>query len=309
MDTAECKNGVCAVIVTFYPDIAGLLKLLKTVRPQVESIVVIDNASSESDLVRKCTAHCRGATYLGTTSNVGIAAAHNHGVEFARESSARYVLLLDQDSLPAHDMVDQLLRAEESLRSQGRKVAAVGPGAISAETGRSEPFLRRKGCCWVSKKSCEEDHGEEVCETLYLISSGSLISLEVVGEIGLMEEELFIDLVDVEWGFRARAAGYHSFVVCRAGMSHRLGNKEDLPIVPFKVTRHAPVRLYYQTRNYFLLIRKRYVSIGWSLYYLVRHLVPRFFLFAFVSPPRLLNLKMMLRGLIDGLSGKSGEYR
>ena len=307
MGAATSKNGVCAVIVTFYPDIARLLELLETVQPQVESIVVLDNAFSESDLVRKCTAHCRGVTYLGATSNVGIAAAHNHGVEFARESYAKYVLLLDQDSLPAHDMVEQLLRAEESLRTRERKVAAVGPGAVSAETGRPEPFLRPKGCCWLSKSSCEADNGEEECETLYLISSGSLISLEVLREIGLMEEKFFIDLVDVEWGFRARAAGYHSFVVCGAEMTHRLGNKENLTIVPFTVTRHAPVRLYYQMRNYFLLIRKRYVSIGWALYYLARHLVPRFFLFAFVCPPRLHNLRMMLLGLRDGLSGKSGE--
>ena len=300
---------VCAIIVTFYPDISRLIGLLDVVGSQVDSIVIIDNTSSESALVRECAKRCESTTYIGNEDNIGIAAAHNLGVEFAQSLSfITHVLLLDQDSMPARDMVDCLVRSDNNLRSQGKRVGAVGPQAVNLQTGLAEPLLMKNGW-WVTKDRCRQGSDSDVHEALYLISSGSLISLNILAQIGLMDESFFIDLVDVEWGFRTRSKGYSLFVVCAARMSHSVGDKGDLSVIPFKITRHGPERLYYQWRNYFLLIRKRYVFIGWSLYYLVRHLVPRFFLFALVSPPRLLNAKMMLLGFMHGVEGKKGARR
>ncbi|MDH3347007.1 MAG: glycosyltransferase family 2 protein [Desulfobulbaceae bacterium] len=300
---------VCAVIVTFYPDITRLIGLLDVIGPQVDSIVIIDNTSSESALVRECANRCESTTYIGTEGNIGIAAAHNRGVEFAQSLSfITHVLLLDQDSTPACDMVECLVRSDNNLRSQGKLVGAVGPQAVNLQTGLPEPLLKKKGW-WITKQRCRQGSDSEVYEALYLISSGSLISLDVLAQIGPMDESFFIDLVDVEWGFRSRSKGYLLFVVCAARMTHSVGDKGNLSVIPFRITRHGPERLYYQWRNYFLLVRKRYVFIGWSLYYLVRHLVPRFFIFALVSPPRLLNTKMMLLGIMHGVERKKGARR
>ena len=54
----------------------------------------------------------------------------------------------------------------------------------------------------------------------YTISSGSLIRKEVFEEVGLMNEDLFIDFVDNELCWRAKFFGYKIFISSRAKMNH-----------------------------------------------------------------------------------------
>ncbi len=50
--------------------------------------------------------------------NYGIAKAHNVGIQIARENNYQYVLLMDQDSIPAHDMVRILyFEAEKKIKT------------------------------------------------------------------------------------------------------------------------------------------------------------------------------------------------
>jgi len=57
----------------------------------------------------------------------------------------------------------------------------------------------------------------------FLLSSGSLVPLDVIDKVGGMEEELFIDQVDTEWCLRARSMGYRVFGAFGAILEHRLG--------------------------------------------------------------------------------------
>jgi len=60
-------------------------------------------------------------------------------------------------------------------------------------------------------------------ETDYVVSSGALIPLAVLDQVGMMDESLFIDYVDSEWGLRAKSRGHLSFGICAAQMVHCLG--------------------------------------------------------------------------------------
>ena len=42
----------------------------------------------------------------------------------------------------------------------------------------------------------------------YVITSGSFIPLEVINDVGLMLDKLFIDFIDIEWCFRAKRKKY-----------------------------------------------------------------------------------------------------
>ena len=71
------SNRVAAVIVTYFPERAALLKLVEVVRPQVERIEIIDNTpggEAPSPLASLCDVD--GAVSNGR--NVGLAAAQNH---------------------------------------------------------------------------------------------------------------------------------------------------------------------------------------------------------------------------------------
>jgi len=294
-------SQVCAVVVTYRPDPSVLHALLGSVGGQVGGMVVVDNTGPGElpDMVAWLPAI---GAILRQERNVGLAKAQNVGIAWAREHGFRYVLLLDQDSLPGEGMVRALLDAIVRLGATG-PVAAVGPRFHDLREKHDAPFVRI-GFPHNRKLWCEPGRDTVSCD--FLISSGALIPLDVLDEVGDMDAGLFIDNVDLEWAFRAKAGGYSLHGVCGATMHHRLGDsRASLPLGLGQVTVHGPVRLYYMMRNRVRLYRMKHTPRVWVAQDLPRLLV-KLFLFGVLIAPRWRNLRFMLRGLWDGWRGRVG---
>lgn len=289
---------VCAVIVAFNPP-EIFRNVVERVVPQVSDVVIVNNGDEEelpSGIASgKVRVICFGR-------NRGVGAAHNAGIQWARERGNSHVLLLDHDSVPAPDMVDHLAKAIGELEGKGIPVAAVGPAYINATTRSTGFFVqfRKRGFKHVRARS----HG--VVPADFLISSGCLIPIRVLERIGLMDEGLFIDHVDTEWFLRAAANGYRAFGVCDATMEHTLGTGA-IALVNRWVPEHAPIRHYYTFRNSLVLYRRPYARTRWITGDLLRLLCMVIF-YPLVTPPRLEHLKMILLGVRDGIRGKTGPY-
>jgi len=275
--------------------------VLDAVTPQVGAVVVVDNASDGT--WQQAIEQARpGVALLRQPCNVGLAAAQNAGISWARTHAHSHVLLLDQDSEPGDGMVAALLAAWQTL-SKDHLVGAVGPRFHDAREDRDAPFVRI-GFPRSQKLWCET-----VTQTIasdFLISSGALISLEALDSVGEMDAGLFIDNVDMEWSFRARAKGYALYGICGATMHHHLG--DDRRVLPFgvgKIVVHGPPRLYYMMRNRLRLYGMRHTPFVWIAQDVPRVLV-KLFLFGVLIGPRWRNLRFMLRGLWDGLMGRQG---
>ena len=291
--------AVCAIIVTYHPNIPQLRELVRIVTAQAAKVLVVDNSGPDSGAASALSV---GTTLISGERNVGLAAAQNLGIAWAREHGYSHVLLLDQDSTPAPGMVDDLLEALTRLQADG-PVAAVGPRFHDPRESRHAPFVRIRfpvnRLLW-----CER--GEQTIRCDFLIASGSLIPIEVIDKVGLMDAGLFIDNVDLEWSFRARAMGYALYGVCGATMHHRLGDtRKQLPLGLGQFVVHGPVRLYFIMRNRVCLYRMRHVPSVWVAQDLPR-LIGKLFLFGAVIGPRARHLRFMLRGLWDGLRGRQG---
>ncbi|MDP9094088.1 MAG: glycosyltransferase family 2 protein [Actinomycetota bacterium] len=275
---------------------AALSRALDALRPQVDAVVVVDNHSPQSAPAR------RDVVYLRQQSNVGLASAQNIGIEWARQGGHSHVLVMDQDSVPAPDMVQHLVQAWSRLSST-RKVGAVGPRFHDPREDRDAPFVRvafpmsRKLWCAA---------GTPIVACDFLISSGALIALDVLDDVGDMDGRLFIDNVDMEWSFRARSRGYGLYGVCAATMEHHLGDDRHAVLGGrFHVVRHGPARLYYMMRNRVVLYRRRHTPRVWIAQDLPR-VVAKFLIFSILVGPRGRNVEYMLRGLADGLRGLGG---
>lgn len=294
-------GSVCAVVVVYCPDSVALRDLLRAVSTQVGAVVVIDNTPSGSSGGGECDVP-PAVHLLSQHDNVGLAAAQNAGVDWARRHGFRHVLLLDQDSLPGEGMVAALLDAlEHSSRAQ--KVAAVGPCFHDLREDRAAPFVRI-GFPLNRKLWCEREGQTVPCD--FLIGSGSLIPMDVLDAVGGMDAGLFIDNVDLEWCFRARAKGFGLHGVCAAVMHHRLGDaRHILPLGLGQVVVHGPVRLYYMMRNRMRLYRLPHTPRVWIAQDVPR-VVLKLLLFGVLIGPRLRNLHLMLRGLADGVRGRTG---
>jgi rhamnosyltransferase len=122
-----------------------------------------------------------------------------------------------------------------------------------------------------------------------------------------MLEDLFIDYVDIEWALRAKHNGFQSFGVANAFMSHSLG---DAPIFflgkPYPA--RSPLRHYYMFRNGVWLYRQSYLPLNWKIVD-AWSLTLKFFFYCLFASPRITHLRMMLRGVVHGLTGRMGRYR
>jgi rhamnosyltransferase len=218
-----------------------------------------------------------------TVFNRGLAAAQNQGIELARAEGATHVLLLDQDSLPFPGMAASLLRALEAHRARGAKVACVGPRLRCYGA-----FCRPRGECDV------------------LISSGSLIPIEVLDAVGGMEEAFFIDQIDTEWCLRARARGYRVFGVREAVLDHRPG--ESMRWIWLggwrRLIRHPPFRYYTIFRNTLVLCRRPYAIPRFVAFQLC-WLATLFVAYGLLGG-RTGALPRMLAGIAHGLAGRTG---
>lgn len=298
-DSLLTNPRIIAVVVTYHPDLPKLQRQLDALTPQVHSIVVVDNDSSD-DLTTWMADHA-GHTHIVVQleRNHGIAHAQNMGIEHARKHSATHVLLMDQDSLPAPDMVSELLLAAQASAS----VASVGPRFMDTRQDNPPPFIRIRGLK-LERVACEP--GRPIVPVDYLIASGCLIPMAALDLVGPKREDLFIDYVDIEWGLRARREGLQSYGVCTATMDHSLGD-EPLRFIGRDIPTHSPLRHYYHMRNAVLLYREPWIPLNWKLVDGWR-LALKFGFYSLVTAPRLQHLRMMTMGLWHGLKGRSGSF-
>ena len=296
-----------AVIVTFDPDRARFVEQAHRLAAQVACSIIVDNGSSEStvDWLRAMATASAGRTRLVELGvNRGIAAAQNIGITLACEDGADYLLLMDHDSVPAADMVEQLRNAALRLAGRGIRVAAVGPRYLDERQNNPPPFIRVRRLR-LERLACARP--DSMLEVDYLIASGSLIPRATFDAVGHMQERLFIDYVDIEWGLRARELGYSSWGVCAAQMAHDLG-ETPIRFMGRALPSHSAIRHYYHFRNAVWLYLHGEVPVSWKLVDAYRLLL-RFCFYGCFAKPRSAHLLNMCRGMLDGVFGRLGPAR
>ncbi len=296
--TPSHRPSVVAVVVTYQPSLKALEQLLDALASQITSVVVVDNGS-DFDLAAWNRARVTTAVaLLRLGQNLGIAAAQNVGIQWARKRRAEFILLMDQDSIPAPDMVEKLVSAIANQPSP----AAVGPRYLDKRQDNPPPFIRIRDFR-LERCACATD--DSVVPVDYLISSGCLIPMSVLEKVGGMRDDLFIDYVDIEWGLRARDNGFQSYGVCGAHMQHSLGD-QPIKFLGKYIPLHSPLRHYYHFRNAVLLYKEPWVPMNWKLVDGWR-LCLKYVFYSLFAKPRILHLRMMTLGVWHGLRGKGGE--
>jgi len=303
------NETVAAVVVTWRPDPDALGLVLKRLRPQVDELILVDNSEREEDRARaRRLASEFSCESIEVGFNSGIARAQNLGIAQALSHGAQYLLLSDDDSDPADDLVARLRSGLLAERAAGRRVAAVGPRVHDI---RDDTAVLAFVDTELGPRRASTQPGQAAAPAAFLVASGCLIDAHALREIGPMREDLFIDHVDLEWGLRARRAGWTLLVLHDVPLRHRLGERTLRPPWPLRrrsVHVHAPVRNYYLVRNTLLLLRGRLMPIGWRAGYLIW--LAKFALFnALCVAPRWPRALWIARGLRDGLFGRSGAAR
>ncbi|MHC2363029.1 glycosyltransferase family 2 protein [Rhizobium leguminosarum] len=298
MQSSSYPLKITGVIVSYNPDMNALRHLATAVAPQLDQLLVVDNGS----LVDVGLGDAMPAEVIRLDDNFGIARAQNIGIERARANGSDYVLLLDQDSVPARDMVATLLAALSVKEAEGFKVACVGPRYSDSRKLDAAPFVRLEGLR-LKRQACARPTA--IIDVDFLIASGCLIPLSTIDAVGDMVEEMFIDYVDIEWGLRAQSKGYRSYGVCAALMEHALGD-ESIAFGRRNIPVHSPLRHYYHVRNAIWLCRQPWLMKRWKIVLLWR-VARQFAFFSIMTAPRLQHARMMTIGLLHGIMNRMGK--
>lgn len=294
-----CGN-VFAVVVTYNPDLDSLNLLLHSLVPQVNRVIIIDNGSTNE--MRTWLPIYETIECLYLDENMGISAAQNMGIKIAMDhSDMDFVLLSDQDSEPERDMVRKLRDKAQLLMDAGSKVAALGPCYVDTRQDNPPPFLKVQGLR-VNRQWLPKEVSHVAVD--YLIASGCLIPIQTLKQVGMMNESMFIDYVDIEWGLRAKSMGFKSYGDYRAKMHHSLGenpivfNGKSYPV-------HSPLRHYYHVRNAVWLYKQPYIPLNWKIVDGYKLLL-KFGFYTLFGKPRMQHFQMMLKGMYHGVISRLG---
>jgi rhamnosyltransferase len=297
-------SGVGAVVVLYRPD-QILLQRLASVVGQVGAVYVIDNTPGGRREDYGTILDVPEVLYHPLHENLGIATAHNRGIELARRDGLSHVLLMDQDSALAPETVARLVRQEARLLEAGMAVAAVGPVFVDDKTGDPAPAI--VSGLFGPRKTAIDLAATEPVRSTYIIASGSLIRLSVLERIGGMQDNLFIDFVDIEWGERAALAGYGCYLVPSVTMKHSIGD-EFVTLLGRRVLLHSDFRKYFIVRNAVFLALWSSLSVSTRLQLVFK--VPYYLgCYSWYSAKRASALRLLLGAVADGVRKRMGKGR
>jgi rhamnosyltransferase len=246
--------------------------------------MMVDNHSDNFAAFSTWTSSLNGCIQIASlASNLGQAAAINHAFGLLTERNYPLALLFDQDSAVGGDFVSGMLQAWNGAQALApNRVAAIGPRLVDPRNGQKMPFrlFQRLFDLQVSDAIKEPS----LFESAFLITSGCLISLNAVRDLGPMRTDYFIDNVDLEWCFRARHHGYRLFGTDHVTMSHHIGEDGDsFWVRKGFVVQHSALRYYYSTRNRLHLHRQAHAPWVWRVKDMVRFAIKTTYLLAFSS--------------------------
>lgn len=290
------KISVAAVVVLFKPDLAILERLLKSLVGQVDGVFIVDNTPGADLDSYPDSFACESWSYHPLHDNLGIARAHNVGIDLARDARYSHVLLMDQDSALTAGTVVTLLAEEQKLLASGKRVGAIGPVVVDEKTGEAAPAITPSR--FGGKRTPIDLKSQTPVATSYIIASGSLISLAVLKVVGGMKDEFFIDWVDIEWGERAASFGYISYLTPLITMRHSIGD-EFVSFMGRKINLHSDFRNYFIVRNATYLVVWGQISVA-SRLQLARKVPMYVIYYSICSRKKLYSAKLLCLAVYDG---------
>jgi len=292
------KNSICAVVVTYNID-KIIFKTVDSIKNQVGKVLIIDNGSQRretQDYLEKIKKKEKDkVTIIFNSENKGIAAALNQGAKYALNHNFKWLLTLDHDSVASPNMVEELLKGYFFLKkSQPKtKVGILAPIPYDYNVKKALVSLNWPG---------------NIHEAIMVITSGSLINVQIFKEGIFFNTDLFIYYVDNEFCLQIRRKGYKIFLVKEAKLLHQEGKKEIKRLIYRTVTYHgyAPLANYYIFRNGIYLL-KNYSPPEKK--WIIRRIIKDFIKILLYDKQRFKSLKFSWKGVLDGWRGRLGQLK
>lgn len=222
-------------------------------------VIVVDNGSTDGtvDAVRAAYPEL---TVIDTGRNLGFTGGNNVGIQHALAQGADYIMLLNNDTIVAPDMVDILIDTMEADPSIGVTGPMIyyydAPDVIWSAGGRID--WQRGTTSMIGLN--EEDKGQygETPQPVDFVTGCAMLARRDVWEkTGLLDDKFFMYYEETEWCVRAQRAGFRIAFVPSAMMWHKIS-------IEARAT--SPRTYYYMTRNRLLFLSNTQAGLGTWFY-------------------------------------------
>lgn len=212
---------VCCIVLNWngWRDTVECLKSLQGSDYSSLTVIVVDNGSTD-DSVQRIRERHPWVKLLESHVNSGFAGGNNQGIRLALDHDAKYIWLLNNDTIVETQTLTALVTTAEADPSLGEigsvlyyadqpdKIQAWGGGAINLWTGMSQHHHEP-----VSLKQLD-----------YLTAASVLIPSHVLRIVGLLDEGYFMYWEDTDLSYRIRAAGWKLGIATSATLLHKEGS-------------------------------------------------------------------------------------
>jgi len=224
-------------IVLYQPNIDRLNENIQAIYKQAKEILLVDNGSSNLNLIRKLVSSYERIIVIENETNRGIAYALNQIMTYFIKENYEWVLTLDQDSICPSCLFDEYGKFM-NLPSAGMLCPVVND--------RNFGYLNK-----IFKKPFTEVEG--------CITSASFVNAKAWLDIAGFDETMFIDSVDFDFSYRVIQSGYKIYQINSVVLLHEIGHIEIKRFLIWKIIikNHSAFRKYYIARNTIYLARKK----------------------------------------------------
>lgn len=285
------------IIVCYKTNFKQFNLVLKNHLLNFNNIIIVNNDNQDLSKITKS----KKITLINNYQNVGLAKGINIGINEAIKRGANLVSIFDQDSLIPTKFFSEVLNFINNYK-KNKSVAVFAPVYFNKITDESSAHVNLKPFRLIREKISNK---KNYVNPHYVITSGSLIPTDVLIDVGLMREELFIDFIDIEWCLRARKKNYEIVAMNNIMITHHLGDYA-VRFLGRRYPIHSPLRMYYFFRNAIYLYRLREIDWNWRFVDATRNLL-RFLFFMLMVKDRPTYFKYIIKGYYHGLIKKMGK--
>lgn len=263
-------TAVSIIIVSW-----NALDLLKQCLPSVAAtrypnleIILADNASTD-DSVAWVREHCPQVKIVQHPENWAFCRGNNEAIPHA---TGDYIVLLNNDvEVPSdwlHPLVDLLDRTPDAAAVQPKLLQYTDRTQFEY-AGASGGFLDKYGYPFTRGRlffTLEADHGQydDAREIFWATGAAMMIRKSVLDEVGLLDENFFMHMEEIDLCWRMKRAGYSIHVAPQSQVYHIGG--ASLP-------QGNPRKTYLNFRNSLLMLYKNLPPAHWRRTFIIRALL------------------------------------
>lgn len=307
------QNFKIACVIVTYNNLNYIGETLNSLFFQtypLEEIIIVDNASSDgtASMIAK---NYPSVTLFANKLNTGIGEGCSIGMRYAHKKKYDWIWLLDGDSTPESNALEELVKAYCHQDFKNSKIGILASKPLNRQTGSSYNYA-----VWINNGLVHAPipaYSNKPFFVNVVISSGSLINCKIINEIGLPRADFFIDFVDIEYNLRLMREQYKILLVPTSIIYHEVGNTKIVRSIthfgakiPSSV--HPPWRLYYITRNELYTYLHEYHNYRAIFFFLLGGIITMLFKIIIYNHDRKLQrFKFIFLGFVDGLKGRLGK--